>query len=246
MARVTLSALITSIAGRYGGGVFRAWKGLTVLGVLPSTVHNPNSVKQVKVRELLAYLSKQWTILTFLVKDEWDAVAAYLTDQWGNYTNEVGSHIVIRTPRGPYTGLDALVACHSLLGGCSLYSTGQPLISAPVGVGAPTCPIDVAAVGDTDGIIVTWLDPLSWGPNGTIGKVRVWAKSEDGTFFAQFVACVAAATLTFTITDMVPVGGATPVQIRPGPYFIQMDAINVEGLRSAPSAVVRTIIVQAP
>lgn len=245
MARVKLSAIFTSIAGRYGGGVFRNWKGLTVLGVLPDSVFNPNTVLQAKARSLLSAASKKWSALAVAVKDAWAEVAVSLSDQWGNYENEVGSHTVIRTPRGPFTALGALVSVHALLGSVDAWEEADPTIDPPTGVTAPTQPTDISASGDTDGIIVTWVDPSTWGTNGTAGYVRVWAKSEDGTFFAQFVDSVAAAVQTFTITTMVPAGGSGPVPIRPDMYFIQVDAINAEGMRSAPSAVFR-IEIAAP
>lgn len=242
MARIKLSAIFTSIAGRYGGGVFRAWKGLTVLGVLPSTVHNPNSPLQVKARNLLSCTSKIWTGLTVAVKEQWATVAVYLTDQWGNYENEVGSHVVIRTPRGPFTALGALVSVHSLLGSCDAWECGDPTEDAPVGITAPDQVTGVAASGDTDGIVVTWTDPSTWGSGGTAGNVRIWAKSENGVFFAQLSDCVAAAAETYTITQLVPVGGTQPGPLRPGMYFIQCDAINAEGLRNSPSDVEKVII----
>lgn len=242
MARVKLSALFTSMAGRYGGGVFRNWKGLTVLGVLPDAVHNPNTAKQAEARGLLTCTSKAWSTLTVTVKDAWSTVAVYLSEQWDNYANEVGSHTVIKTPRGPFTALGALVSAHSLLGSCALWECGDALIAAPVGVSAPAQPLNLAVSGDTDGIVCTWDDPVTWGDNATAGNVRVWAKSEDGTFFAQLRKTVPSGTETYTITTLVPSGGSAGIDIVPGMYFIQLDAVNAEGLRSAPSAVGRVTI----
>lgn len=239
MARVKLSALFTSISGRYGGGVFRNWKGLTVLGVLPDSVFNPNTVLQGKSRALLACTSKIWSSLTVAVKDAWAEVAVSLSEQWGNYENEVGSHTVIRTPRGPFTALGALVSVHSLLGSCDDWECGDATEDAPTGVTAPSLPTDCSASGTTAGLVVTWTDPSTWGTNGSAGKVRIWAKSEDGTFFAQLTSCVAAAAETYTITEMVPAGGSGPVPLRKDMYFVQVDAINAEGMRSAPSNVFR-------
>lgn len=242
MARVKLSALFTSIAGRFGGGVFRNWKGLTVLGVLPDSVHNPNSALQVKARALLTCTSKIWTGLTTAIKEQWATVAVYLTEQWGNYENEVGSHVVIRTPRGPFTSLGALVSVHSLLGSVNLWECGDPTKDAPVGITAPDQVTSVAASGDTAGIVVTWVDPSTWGTGGSAGVVRLWAKSENGVFFAQFSIGIAAGVLTGTITELVPVGGTQPAPLRPGLYFIQLDAVNFEGLRNPPSAVYKIVI----
>lgn len=239
MARVKLSAIFTSIAGRYGGGVFRNWKGLTVLGVLPDSVFNPNTVLQCKARGLLSCVSKLWSAFSVVVKDQWAEVAVSLSEQWGNYENEVGSHTVIRTPRGPYTALGALVSAHALLGSCDVWECGDAAIAAPVGVTAPSQPTNCSVSGTTAGLVVVWDDPASWGTNGTAGTVRVWAKSEDGTFFAQLADCVAAAAETYTITELVPQGGSGAVPLRKDMYFVQLDAVNAEGIRSAPSNVFR-------
>lgn len=238
-ARIKLSAIFTSISGRYGGGVFRNWKGLTVLGVLPDSVANPNTVLQGKARALLSAASKIWSGLAVAIKDEWSEVSVYLSEQWGNYENEVGSHTVIRTPRGPYTALGALVSVCGLLGSVDDWEPGDATPDAPVGVTAPSQPTNCSVSGTTAGLVVVWDDPASWGTNGTAGFVRVWAKSEDGTFFAQFSASVAAAVTTYTITELVPAGGSGPVDLRKDMYFLQVDAVNAEGLRSAPSNVFR-------
>lgn len=242
MARVKLSALLQSITGRYGGGVFRTWRGIPVLSSLPQTVSNPNTALQAKARELLSYTSKVWSSLTFAVKDEWDSVAEYLSSQWDRFDNETGSATVIKTPRGPFTGLDALVSVHSLLGSVGDWDSADAIVSAPVGVTAPSQPTDLELSGDTDGIVCTWTDPASWGDNGTAGNVRVWARSEAGTFFTQLYGSVAAAAETATIDKLRPSGGGGASALTPGPYFVQIDAVNAEGLRSGPSTVARILL----
>lgn len=241
MARVKLSALFTSIAGRYGGGVFRNWKGLTVLGVLPDSVSNPNSPKQVKARGLLNCTTKKWKALSIVVKDAWATVAVYLSDQWDNFENEVGSHTVIRTPRGPFTALGAIVSVHGLLGSVDAWDCEDAVEDAPASVTAPSNPLNIAASDQIGVLTVTWDDPGEWGANSHPGYVRLWAKSEDGVFFAQMSGFVAAATETLTITELTPVGGGAAVPITDGLYFIQLDAVNAEGLRSAPSTVLRFV-----
>ena len=241
MARVKLSALFTSIAGRYGGGVFRNWKGLTVLGVLPDSVRNPNTAGQVKARGLLTCTTKKWQALTVAVKDAWGTVGVYLSEQWDNFENEVGTHQVIRTPRGPYTALGAMVSVHSLLGSVDAWDCEDAVIPAPASVTAPAQPLELAVSGTTAGLVCVWNDPASWGNNGHAGNVRIWAKNEVGTFFAQMAGFAAGAVETFTITELTPVGGGGAIPLTEGLYFIQADAVNAEGLRSAPSAVVRFV-----
>ena len=68
MARAKLSALLVSLAGRYGGGVFRNWKGITVLAVLPNSVGNPATEKQTEIRAILTCASKLWGLLTSAVR----------------------------------------------------------------------------------------------------------------------------------------------------------------------------------
>lgn len=236
MARVGLAAIITSIAGRYGGGVFRDWKGTTVLGILPESVRNPSTAKQVTARNFLAVISKLWSTLTAEARGQWDSVAAYLTSQWENYTNPVGVRTVIKVPRGPFSGLTAMSSVHCLLGGIGLWNGAAPAKAAPVGVTAPSVPTGISVSGDTDGISVAFTVPTSWGTDGTAGKVRVWAMSEDGTFFAQLVNYNTVGPITFT--RLRSSGSGISLPLVPGWYYIQLDAINAEGLRSMPSEVV--------
>lgn len=243
MARVKLSAIFTSIAGRYGGGVFRNWKGLTVLGILPDSVRNPQTIGQVKARGLLSCVTKKWKPLTVAVKDAWGTVAAYLSEQWDNFENEVGTHTVIRTPRGPYTALGAMVSVHGLLGSVDEWDCDDAVITAPASVTAPSMISDLSVSGTTAGLVCVWTDPAEWGANSHPGPVRIWAKSEDGVFFAQMNGFVAAAVETFTITALTPVGGGGPVPLTEGLYFIQVDAMNGEGLRNAPSNVFRFVAI---
>ncbi len=237
MARITLSALFTAISGRYGGGVFRNWKGLNVLAVLPDSVYNPQTAKQVKARGLLTCVTKMWSALSVPLKENWATVAVYLTEQWDNYNNEVGSHVVIRTPRGPYTALGAMMSVHSLLGSCDAWTCEDAVETPPVAVTAPAQPMNLTVTGDTAGLICVWDDPGTWGVGGSAGYVRIWAKSENGVFFSQLDQFVAAAAETATITNLIPVGGGHPTGLHEGLYFVQVDAVNAEGLRSAPSAV---------
>jgi len=96
-----------------------------------------------------------------------------------------------------------------------------------------------AASGDTTaGLTVTWSDPSTWGQDATAGKVRVFIKSEDGNFHAQLAGVAAAAAETITITQLKPRGGGGLMDLTRGVYHIQLDAVNAEGLRCAPSAVV--------
>lgn len=236
MARAKLSALLVSLAGRYGGGVFRDWKGVTVLGVLPASVRNPNTAKQVKARNALAAVSKNWDELTAAARSGWAAVGAYLSDQWQNYSSEVGSAQVIKTPRGPFGGLAAMTSSHCLLDSTGEWEPGDALIDAPVGHTAPTAPTALTATGDVDGLVVTATAPSSWGDGETKGAVRVWVKSENGVFFAQCAGILALGTLT--ITTLRAAGSGKPIGLVEGWYYVQVDGVNASGLRSMPSEVV--------
>jgi hypothetical protein len=166
-------------------------------------------------------------------------VAVALSSQWENSENEIGERQVIYPPRGPFTPLGALVSVCGLLGSVDEYECGDATPTAPVGVGAPSMPLGVVASGDTTtGLTVTWTDPATWGEDASAGNVRVFVKSEDGVFHAQLAAFEAAAAETTTITQLKPRGGGIAIDLPLGVYHIQLDAVNAEGLRSAPSAVV--------
>lgn len=242
MARVKLSALLVSIAGRYGGGVFRNWKGTTVLSILPDSVANPSTAKQEAQRSVLTCASKIWAGLTTAVRNDWRTVASALSEQWGNYGNPVGTRSLVYPPRGPYTGLGALTSVAGLLASTQDFECGDATPAAPVNVGGPGIPILGTLSGDDAGFVIPWTDPSTWGENASAGVVRVWIKSENGTFHAQIGGHAVATTETLTITQLVPRGGVSAVAIRPGYYTVQLDAINAEGLRGAPSAVAEFLI----
>lgn len=238
MARVKLSSLFTSILGRYGGGVFRNFKGLTVLSALPSAVANPSTADQQKARGILACASKGFRGLDAATRSAWRAVATALSAQWQNSENEIGERQVIYPPRGPFTPLGALVSVCGLLGSVDSWECGDAFPTAPLGIGAPSIPLLGVLGGDTTaGLTVAFDDPSTWGAEATAGKVRVFVKSEDGDFHAQLAAVVTAAVETATVSTLKPRGGGVAVPIKKGVYHVQIDAVNAEGLRSAPSAV---------
>lgn len=238
MAVVKLSALFTNIRGRFGGGVFRNWKGQTVLGVLPTSVANPSTVDQEKARNILATASKLWAALAATPRSQWRAVATALSAAWKDYGNPVGARSIIYPPRGPYTGLGALTSVAGLLGSVDDWVPGDAVPAAPVNVTAPSIPSLGTLSGDTTvGLVIPFTDPASWGINAHAGWVRVFVKNEQGFYHTQLVGSVAAAVETLTITTMKPRGGGAPAPLAIGVYVVQLDAVNMEGLRSAPSAI---------
>ena len=238
MARVTLSALITSIAGRYGGGVFRNWRGTTVLAVLPDSVTNPSTDKQAKSRELLSVASKAWHSSAAAVRGAWEEVAAVLSAQWKDFGNPVGSRSIIQPPRGPYTGLGALTSICGLLGSVDAWTPPDPVPVAPVGMTAPSSPKLLTVTGTVDtGLTVTWRDPADWGQNQIAGFVRVHIKAENGSSHAQLAGFAAEEVETLTRSTITPKGGGAALSFKPGWYIVQLDAVNAAGLRSAPSAI---------
>lgn len=242
MARVKLSALFTSLQGRFGGGVFRNHRGTTTLANPGGPHKNHYTFHQTKQRELLGICSKGWSTLTVSEKDEWAEVAAYLSIRWGFFNNDVVYSSLIRTPRGPFTGIDAFISAHCLLGSTSLWRSGDPFIDAPVGVTAPTQVTQLVATKSLVRIRLNWISPTSWGKNGSVGWLRIWAKSENGTFYTQIARTRNPALPTLRVDLMRPRGGGSWMPLTPGAYLVQMDAVNLEGLVSAPSNIARVII----
>jgi len=180
--------------------------------------------------------------MSTVVRDAWRTVASALSLQWANFGNPVGARSVIYPPRGPYTGLGALTSVAGLKSSLGTFACtmGDPV--APVGVGGPGIPILGTLSGDDAGLVVPWTDPGGWGENATAGHVRVWIKSENGTFHAQIAGFAVATTETLTITSLVPRGGGHPIPLSPGYYIVQLDAVNLEGLRGAPSAIAEFLV----
>jgi hypothetical protein len=241
MARVRLSALFNSIAGKYAGGVFRNWKGVTTLSAIPASVDNPASTKQAEARAIFGWASKKWTGLATQARDDWHSVAGFLTDMWDGSRDAVGERTVIYPPQGPYTALGALASVCGLLKSIGELTVEDAVPTAPVGMTAPGMVTDLAMSGDTAGIVVTWTDPSVWGDNASAGKVRIFFKSEDGTFHSQLAGAVDDGTETLTIDEGSGRQGSI-LDLVPGRYLVQADAVNAEGLRGSPSAVVELTI----
>ena len=237
MARVKLSGMFTRISGRLGGSVFRNWKGITVMSNLPDSVAQHDSPQQAKYREILAYCSKQWQQLGAADRNVWLSTADYLTEQWDPASNPVGENNVIRLPRGPYTGIAAMVSAHSLLASVDAWDTTMADVDPTIGGRAPSQPTGLALSGDTAGLIVDWTDPALWGEMCTAGYVRVWVVSTDLTYFTQLAAFEVATTETTTITELRISGSGGVEPLAECAYLVQVDAVNAEGYRSAPSAV---------
>lgn len=236
MARAKLSSLFVSLAGRYGGGVFRDWKGITVLSVLPQTVANPNTDRQVKARNVVSVASKAWKGMDAETRAGWGAVGTYLSDAWEHYQNEVGDDSVIKLPRGPFGPMQALIAVHGLLRSIGSWSPGDPMADPPVGISGPSAPATTTVTGNTSKITVTCPLPASWGQGGSAGKLRCWIRSEDGKFFPQLQDSNAAGS--FEITKLRVAGSGAEYPLTKGWYAVQVDAVNAEGLRGTPGPVV--------
>ena len=245
MARVKLSALFTAIRGKYAGGVFRDWNGRTTLAASQSSLKNYYTEHQVKYRAVLGVCSKSWSLLSFKERDAWEAVAAYLTEQWYNFENEVGSRSVIRVPRGPFTGIDALISVHSLLFSCNLWFPHQHLRSAPIGVTAPSPPTDLFFFADPDRLFLSWVHPSTWGTNANPGSTRLWLKSENGNFYPQFFKYRSPPGHADYIFNLRVEGSGGYIPITDGVYFAQLDAVNNEGLRSPPSEIIQIRFIRA-
>jgi hypothetical protein len=236
MARVLMTNLISSITGRFGGGVFRNWKGLTVLSALPDSVDNPSSSAQANAREILSYCSKQWAGLDDTTRGGWEGVAAQLSEQWDHFSNEVGTKTVIVTPRGPFTAIGALCSVHGLLASVDAWDTADVLQTPPAGKGAPVAPTDCAFTQDpvSGNVTVTWTDPTEWGQGATDGYVRVWLRSENGIYHRQLVGSAAGGVETLTFDRLRTANGGQST-VAPGWTIVQLDAVNEFGLRSAPA-----------
>ena len=242
MARVKLSALLTALQGKYGGGVFRNHRGSTTLASAQSSHKNHYTAEQIKYRELLGYLSKAWKTLSWSEKDKWEEVAVFLSVRWGNYKDAAGTMGVIRTPRGPFTGIDAFISAHSLLGSVDFWDTADALRSAPVGVSSPSPPIVTAFVGSTVMLSVGWTMSQYWGHNSPSGRIRVFMKSENSTYYPQLMRWRGPGSSGTNVMQMKARGSGQLLSFTHGVYLVQLDTVNVHGLSSAPSNIFKVLI----
>ncbi len=248
MARVVLSALLVSLTGKYGGGIFRNWKGLTVLGMVPNHVHNPNTAKQAAVREIFSYITKQWRTLTVGERAGWSAVAEYLTDIGSqNLKSPRDAAHGLPEGRGPYTPIGAMIAIHANLHSVDLWDVGDALLDPPVGRTNPSPPNLTLVNRPVADITVTWTDPGDWGSGGHAGGIQIWAQTQDAVFFPQQSGFTAGAVETYVIPGLVPRGGIDLTEMEVGELLeVSVRGINDFGIASAWSENFQWIIDAAP
>ena len=196
----------------------------------PTSVRNPGSANQGKVRQLLSTLSKRWMQnLTANDRDAWENLA-----KGGPYrvNREGGVRAVIRTNNGKYSGQNAYLLFNTLaasVGGTTPIDTPQ-LHSV-----SPLEPVTPAASYDGTKITLTWGDIPNIMPSDF---VRAWLVDASQEIHKQQVDFAPAAAKTMNITAVRGANGASfdIPRFEGGVFYIQLDTVSqATGLASAPS-----------
>lgn len=78
MAKITYSALVSTMRGRLHGDVGSAWRGVNYLRVHNPSPRQPRTEKQQEVRGIMSSLAGEWYELTSAQKELWHKYASLL------------------------------------------------------------------------------------------------------------------------------------------------------------------------
>jgi len=231
MAQVTFTGGIQSIRGTVNNMVFKLWKtGVTTVQNKQTSVRNPGTEEQGRVRQLLATLSKRWMQnLTENDRDAWETLA-----KAGPYriNREGGVRAVIRTTNKKYSGKNAYLMYNALA--ASVGAT-TPIDSPQLHEVSPLEPTTPTATYDGTKITVTWGDIPNVMPSDF---VRAWIANASQDCHRQMVDFAPGAAKTMNITTVKGANGADfdISKFEGGIFYIQLDTVSqATGLGSAPS-----------
>lgn len=168
MARVVLSGLLQDIRGGLGASTFSAWKGINYMRNKAITVSNPQTVKQMAMRQFFALSVSNYRGLTDVQKALWEEYAQQLKGT--NSADEVvGDSGIIPKVGMTQSGMNAYIGVNQQLKG-----------SAQVRVSVPPVPPDVGAtsfillLGTAATVHVEFVATPN--PEAKTRKLEVWMK----------------------------------------------------------------------
>lgn len=238
------TALVSQVIGKLGENIFQRWKNKLVVKDAEISVSNPNSARQIAIRDALEWSTKAFnTTLTDAQREQWEV---YCRACRGFKKKPEGIRQIIDGNDGKYTGLDSLVRTNILLVSAGLTKVSAP----PLSETPPQQPLTLSATWDPDAYILTvaWTNPTL--PTGT--KIRIWIdcvsflnSSAPGVkpFHKQIAAKPLATDLSVNLTELNSYDGDPLLfyTVAAGDWWnviVQADYITPKGNNSASSETV--------
>ena len=244
MARVLLIGLIQSIKGRVGDKVFFVLNGRHYVRQAPTKMRNPNTPRQRKIRQGLAYFGKNWNYLTDTEQCLWGQYAKMVRHSMNPSTVQASGGLIENNKPQYVTGIAAYNGINMLLYVCDLQERRVPPLSKNKPPTTNTNLGEVKTKISTDGKIrfKIWL-PYEY-PEKCISQIWMMKASKGCRPYLAITSVVETTPKEITIETVrvkvrekmrdVKLTSVAPCAVR-----IQMRTIAENGLTSATSAVYR-------
>lgn len=232
MAKIVLSDILNDIRGSIGAHVYSVWKGIHYIREKAAQIGNPNSAKQVIVRNALAVAAQAWTsTLTVAQRNQWNEMA----QRWGSAAKEntsKGYRDLMPDLGRNMSGYNAYIRA-----AVSNAIVGIAVVAAPsIGIDIPKPPTALAITPDgppSTKLTITWVDEPDMGAND---MVAMWCEV-PGISHKQLLGYLALGVQTFDCAQTRGANGQyIPLQI--GVYRFQLATYNEFGMRSFGSNIV--------
>lgn len=232
MAKIVLGPIINDIRGSIGAQVFSVWKGIHYIREKAAQIGNPNSAKQVIVRNALAAASQAWTsTLTVAQRNQWNEMA----QRWGAAAKEnssKGYKDLMPDLGRNMSGYNAYVRAY-----VSNAIVGIAAVAAPsIGIDIPKPPTGLSITPDgppSTKLALAWTDSPDMLANS---MVAMWCEV-PGISHKQLLGYLALGVQAFDVAQTRGANGQyIPLQI--GVYRFQLATYNEFGMRSFGSNIV--------
>lgn len=192
MAKITMSALVSDVRGKIGSQVFSSWKGRHYVKNLPTTLRNPISERQGKVRASLANSAVGWQTMPPETKLMWRQYAKEISS---SSVHDIGTSNIIPKKGTLMSGFNAYTAVNTRLTNANLPTVNLPPTSTPPAILS-------ASVANAYGLI---LIEATTGTGAEVGDiVRIFQKADYPKAITNI-----ALTIAVTADDLNQDGSAT-------------------------------------
>lgn len=238
MAKITMSALVSDVRGKIGSQVFSSWKGRQYVKNLPTTLRNPVSERQGKVRASLANSATGWQTMLPETKLIWRQYAKEISS---SSVHDIGTSNIIPKKGTLMSGFNAYTAINTRLTNANLPTVNLPPTSTPPAILS-------ASVANAYGLI---LIEATTGVGAEIGDVvRIFQKADYAKAITNIALNIKVTAEDINLDGSATVKGVLTTQTVGGEYnigqvsncvymgstmTIQMNVMRKSGALSSPS-----------
>ncbi|MBA7584140.1 hypothetical protein ES708_26093 [subsurface metagenome] len=235
MAKIKNTSIAENVRGSIGALTYQLWRpGINIVRTKPTSIHNPSSGNQQRMRLLMNFYSNAWRAqLTDEERATWNTYALL---QRGKATGDHGTRAIIRGNTGAGNGFNYFVGLHCR----KTLIIFPPSINedAPIAEALPDNNTNYAVIYDGapgNDITVTWDESAQ---HAAGAYTRIWLWNPTRTYHKQMVSFALTTAETVNFSEAKSANGV-PVRfmmLAAGtPLLLQMDVMNPSGQISPPS-----------